>query len=324
MFDFLFSSVAMHPQFLNLVFGLGRQTSSGNDTFTSSYRSQTTHGFDICYNIRFFEPHGRALSDPWSCRQTAIHHKFRAEDGQSIWTVIHPPLLFSQRLEHAQSNQAVHPIALHICYIKASTHNLKAYLECKACELTSLDGKLSVSKPFSDFDTDFSTTQHLHSLKKKLNLALVITQGVSHVLSTLSTHVTDNTSLMRLTPDMDRDIHIEIAQLANDMKSHEATIQNLLTLVTNIDTLNTNILAFKNQDLLLRTTHSLAQLAHASATDTKLTTAIADKTQQDSRVMRIATLIAMIYLPANLVLVSYLSIRPFYFLSVASFCVATG
>lgn len=64
-----------------------------------------------------------------------------------------------------------------------------------------------------------------------------------------------------------------------------------------------NILALCNRDVIIRNGLSLAQLAQTSSADNKVLAIMADKTQKDSRIMRIATLIAMIYLPANLVMV---------------------
>lgn len=63
------------------------------------------------------------------------------------------------------------------------------------------------------------------------------------------------------------------------------------------------MLAFSNQELLIRNGVSLEQLARAAATDNKVLAVMTDKTQKDSRTMRIATIVAMFYLPVNLVVV---------------------
>ncbi len=47
----------------------------------------------------------------------------------------------------------------------------------------------------------------------------------------------------------------------------------------------------------------LAQLAQSDATEKKIMVVLANKTAEDSRTMRIATIVAMFYLPANLVMV---------------------
>jgi hypothetical protein len=55
--------------------------------------------------------------------------------------------------------------------------------------------------------------------------------------------------------------------------------------------------------VLVRNGVLLAQLAQVGAADNKVLATMTDKTQKDSRIMRIATIIAMVYLPANLVTV---------------------
>jgi hypothetical protein len=47
----------------------------------------------------------------------------------------------------------------------------------------------------------------------------------------------------------------------------------------------------------------LTQIALADSAETKAIVSLTDKTSQDSRTMRIATVVAMFYLPANLVMV---------------------
>lgn len=47
----------------------------------------------------------------------------------------------------------------------------------------------------------------------------------------------------------------------------------------------------------------LTQIAQADSIETKVMVSLADATARDSRMMRIATVIAMVYLPASLVMV---------------------
>ncbi|KAF7527348.1 hypothetical protein G7054_g10483 [Neopestalotiopsis clavispora] len=63
-----------------------------------------------------------------------------------------------------------------------------------------------------------------------------------------------------------------------------------------------NILTFHSQELHLNNSFKLAQLAQADAAGRKEMAVLADLTFRDSRAMRIATAIAMIYLPINLVM----------------------
>lgn len=64
-----------------------------------------------------------------------------------------------------------------------------------------------------------------------------------------------------------------------------------------------NILTFRGQELQYENSLKLTQLAEADAVENKDMAILADLTYRDSRTMRIATVIAMFYLPANLVMV---------------------
>ncbi|EMD63275.1 hypothetical protein COCSADRAFT_38139 [Bipolaris sorokiniana ND90Pr] len=310
MFNYIIASVGTPPQFLKIVLGLGQRTSSGYESFTTFYRSFMTpvgsepnvvaNGFDISYNIRYFEPHGRQLQDPYSCRQSGIHHKFYFQGSRSTWIIIQPPQLFNEDLQQTDSQDKSHPLALHVRLIKSATYYFKEYLSFKASQLGLMDAKLSISKPYAEFDTDFSTSQALHLLKKQLLLALEVVDGVSRITQKLLIHLCDPRTFSNVLSQIN--MKLDLGQISSDMEGHKATIRHLLQVVESIGALNRDILALRNQELLVQNSHVLSQLAQASANESKSITAMTNKTQQDSRVMRIATVIAMVYLPANLVL----------------------
>ena len=130
---------------------------------------------------------------------------------------------------------------------------------------------------------------------------------------------------MRLSPSSRSMFQAELEQISNEMKSHRSVTNSLIrrsedlrltvsqtthlqVLGVVIDTTkNEHIIALKNQDILIRNGVALARLAQLAAADNRVIMRMADKTRQDSRTMRIATIVAIVYLPANLVTVwSYL------------------
>lgn len=64
-----------------------------------------------------------------------------------------------------------------------------------------------------------------------------------------------------------------------------------------------DILRLHGRELMHHNSMELTRIAYAQSVETKLMVSLADRTRQDSRTMRIATVIAMLYLPANLVMV---------------------
>ena len=90
---------------------------------------------DICYNLRYFELNGRQPSNPWSCRQSAVHQKYFISDGYSAWTVIHPSESFRARLSSAYTTSSSHPMQFHISYIRSSLRFWRDYLNYQNAQL---------------------------------------------------------------------------------------------------------------------------------------------------------------------------------------------
>jgi dUTPase len=64
-----------------------------------------------------------------------------------------------------------------------------------------------------------------------------------------------------------------------------------------------SIISFRNQDLLAENGAQLHRIAESNSREARLMADTANLVYKDSRTMRIATTIALIYLPANLVMV---------------------
>lgn len=109
---------------------------------------------ELSYNLRHYELHGRDLKDPWSCRHTAIHHRYSLENGQSTWIMIQSPKVFRQNLgsllaelSARASYRDEHPLTLHIRYLMSSGVNLRKYLNYINDNLTIL----ACFPPYSPF-----------------------------------------------------------------------------------------------------------------------------------------------------------------------------
>lgn len=150
------------PYFLHFVVGMGRKFSSKDEDFMSCYSTFsagkgrlvcgpnnnkatsgdslwgqsslvcTSAGYllnasqlpELCYNIRYFEQHGRDLEDPWSCRQSALHHSFSPVSKQSTCVIIQPPEVF-EPIEDSER----YTMSLHIRYVSAGLANWRQYLD---------------------------------------------------------------------------------------------------------------------------------------------------------------------------------------------------
>lgn len=104
-------------------------------TLTSSVRlnfaNPTGVFIALSYNIRQFERHGRDLDDPWSCRQSAIHHRlvFSGTDCvQSSIVIIQPPEAIQQDLVQPNSHRNSHPMDVHLRFLHRGLLNWREYL----------------------------------------------------------------------------------------------------------------------------------------------------------------------------------------------------
>ncbi|ETS86983.1 hypothetical protein PFICI_00811 [Pestalotiopsis fici W106-1] len=94
----------------------------------------------------------------------------------------------------------------------------------------------------------------------------------------------------------------ELRGISTELQHYTETTKKLLNFSEDIRSMYDDILKFRGQELLHDNGVRLAQIAQADSVENKTMLSLADKTAQDSRTMRIATLIAMVYLPANLVM----------------------
>ncbi|RSL59343.1 hypothetical protein CEP54_007270 [Fusarium duplospermum] len=98
------------------------------------------------------------------------------------------------------------------------------------------------------------------------------------------------------------DLDLEIRNIAGELTSCRQIVKKQLELSSDLGILYDDILKSQGQELLHSNGLKLAEIAGQDSTETKAMVSIADKTYQDSRTTRIMTVIALIYLPANLVL----------------------
>ncbi|KAI1074716.1 hypothetical protein F5B20DRAFT_562757 [Whalleya microplaca] len=310
------------PHFLKLVMGLGSKLSSQDEDFMSCYSQFSTQGqdqipcnnvdaktnrnyklsADLCYNIRHFERHGRPLEDPWSCRQSAIHQKYNLSTDQSNWIVIHPPLRFAASFKRNVTSGVTHPMDVHIHYLSAGVVYWRDYLNYIAGRLKGLDEEITIFKPYSEFEVNFSSKQQVHYIQQKLHHARSILANTSNTIKTISKHEETVAKMCNLPLSVHQVFQRELHNISNELGSHKQTARKLLSSSQDIGWMYDDIMKFHGQELLHNNGLQLAQIAQNDSSETKIMTTIANKTYQDSRTTRIATVIAMFYLPANLVI----------------------
>ncbi|KAI9775958.1 MAG: hypothetical protein M1839_000657 [Geoglossum umbratile] len=306
MFRFICFKLQIDPQFLDVVFGFCYRTASHDRTFMCLYKSVISKDelLDIGYNLRFFEPNGdtRKGADPWSCRQSAVYQKLFPLTSRSVWMVIQPPLSFPGSLHDHRFGNGAHPLALHIRYIRACMLHWRDYINQKDSELLIITGKLSSTRPLNQFEVDFFTLQKIIALRKKLYLALTIVDGNTKIISDLTSYAAAVSQTLRLDSLLCQSLTVKFGQVIAEMETYKSAVKMLLSLTEDLSVANQNVLALRNQELLINNGALLMELGRAAASDNRALSKMTDNTMKDSRTMRIATVVAMFYLPANIVM----------------------
>ncbi|KAI0383443.1 hypothetical protein F5Y04DRAFT_278620 [Hypomontagnella monticulosa] len=312
------------PFFLHFVIGMGLKFSSKDEDFMSCYstfvpnnncltfhpsrteRKVGPHG-GICYNIRHFERHRRDLQDPWSCRQSALHQSFSAASKQPIWVIIQPPEVFDLAVDSAP-----HPMALHLRYLHAALANWRDYLDSFAQRFRVLNQQIAIPNPYEKFKINFSHEQHLHNHRGKLHHARSILTNTKNIINTIAEHESVVAQMLSLDPAMHDEFQRKLCSISREVDHYIETSHKLLRVSDDLRTMYSNILSFYGQELQHDASLKLGHIAQADADGNRDMAVLADLTFKDSRSMRIATAIALFYLPVNLVMSFFSSTLVWY------------
>ncbi|KAF1847232.1 uncharacterized protein K460DRAFT_352398 [Cucurbitaria berberidis CBS 394.84] len=292
MFKYLCFTLEIHPRFLDIAFGFCRRTATYDQTFTCYHMTPPirTCPVNICYNIRFFEPNGCPDRDSWSCRQSAVHHRVFPDESHSVWTIIQSPTLFRASLEGQHLASENHPLALHARYIRSCIYYWRQYLNEKDSSLVTL------------VELGFSTIQDILFIRDKMHHVLTILDGTLNVLKLISSSAITLGDMTNISCSICMNIGAEFDQISADLESHRLAAKRILAISKDLILVNQNVLNIRNQEYLIQSSHLQTQLGEAAASENRILSSISESMGKDSRTMKIATVVAMFYLPANLVM----------------------
>lgn len=259
-------------------------------------------GFQVCYNLRYFEKHGRDLQDPWSCRQSVVHHRHRFSNALSSWIVVQPSIRWQTALDDVHMNVIVHPLSLHLRSLSSAIANNWEYLEYLSAQLLFLDKRAAFPKPLAKFDFDFTLNQKVHSIRKRLHHVITILDGTQRTVVALSSLSKAFQELGGIPTPVHDAFNRELSYISRSLEAYHSTTKELLNLSSDVKSTINSIIDFRNQGLLTENGAQLHRIAENNSRETRLMADTANLTYKDSRTMRIATVIALIYLPANLVM----------------------
>ncbi|PVI08330.1 hypothetical protein DM02DRAFT_722620 [Periconia macrospinosa] len=320
MFNTLASSISMFPPFMDFLSTFGFKLRAEDENF-QCYHKCITRESSICdtvefmYNIRYPAKHGRNIQDPWSIRNTAVYQKYNCEQRSCIWVMLQPSevdyQLISRWNEHSQDSYYQGKISstIRLSLLWNAAHNWRPYMNYLESELSTLEEKALFSKVDEktkiDFSVAFSDNQNIQHLRQRmrathsaLSATLDVTRGYEQMLCGNKSPI----------------MHAYKASMKSSLRSYQAylrnyirTARNLLDSSTEISNILVHMLDYRNDDVLIRTNEAshansehMRTIAAAAHQENKAIVALAEKSSNDSRVIRILTFVTIFYLPASL------------------------
>ncbi|KAI1147688.1 hypothetical protein F4825DRAFT_471192 [Nemania diffusa] len=203
--------------------------------------------------------------------KSALHHSFTDGSSQSIWVVVQPPEVFNLTIGHS-----FHPMALHLRYLHAAIANWREYLDFFSQRFTLLNQQIAIPSLYHKLKIT-SSHQQLHHLKGKLHHARTIFMNTRATINIIATFENSIAQEKRALPDIHDEFQLKLNNISREVDNYILTTDKLLRISDDLKSMYSDILALQGQELQRETSF------------------------KDSRSMRIATAIAMFYLPVNLV-----------------------
>ncbi|KAF7552679.1 hypothetical protein G7Z17_g4179 [Cylindrodendrum hubeiense] len=162
--------------------------------------------------------------------------------------------------------------------------------------------QVTFQKPIAEFEFDFNFNQSAQGLRRKLYRMKTVLEGTLRTLSAIHSQAKEIEKQRNVTPELHDLFLRELDSISRDLKSHCSTAEELLNISADIKSTIHSIINFKNQDILNHNEVQLKVIAEKSVSDSESVKLLSELSYKDSRTMRITSVIALIYLPTNLVL----------------------
>ncbi|KAF2468701.1 uncharacterized protein BDR25DRAFT_357066 [Lindgomyces ingoldianus] len=271
---------------------------------------------EICYNVRYAEPNGRSQGSPWSLRQMGVYHAFCKTDRTSVWVFIQPSTNFRSNFDSMCQNDSLQQVLkdsgcmfLHEHVFSILGLHWHAYLQFLQEKLNGLVLLFSIWACFSkvggkrnwDYEVSFADCQELQLLEKKSQRTRRILD--SHVEVLRRYRVFSCLGLKRNPHELRR-----VEEIMSQLMLHRRSVSGMISRSAGIDKLLARIMEFRGNELL----HSnervmqdhlecLRSIATYSQKENEGMVSVSLQLREDSRAMKVLTMIATTYLPATLI-----------------------
>ncbi|KAH6713197.1 hypothetical protein BKA61DRAFT_71586 [Leptodontidium sp. MPI-SDFR-AT-0119] len=296
--------------FVDFVRAFGFKASHSDENFGGYSRQlhgregQESIHLELCYNIRYPEQVGRDSEYSWVLRHMAVYHNYSPETSSSKWIVLQPSRPIESKLESIlQGAGGLDCTAMVNLMILTSTEaNWRAYIKHLESEINSFNEKACCSRVGKtaphDYSVAFSDSQELQVSRERLLKARSVIESSIESSIGIEAHLND---LGEFSEDPNKkSSQLELQNLRSRMRSHIRALERLLEVSSGTSNLLLKVMDFRNDESVRRSAANTQAILHATRQESEHMSAIAQRTQVDSRSMKIMTSVAIAYLPANL------------------------
>jgi hypothetical protein len=245
---------------------------------------------------------------PWSDRKIGIYHKYDQSMQSSTWIILRPtagasrfPELFANRAK--SSVLAPHLVLFHLA-AQAWTEYLR-YLESEVRKISRnarMDASTERRGQALDASIAFSNVQRLqyqceliHDAKSTLRSTIKVLHGLKMLRKNISQFWFPYDKSWRHLSRADDRLKVGVSRLSTCLKWAE----DMLDQAKQVSNLTSLLLSYRQTQAITANTTRMEQMANASQQDERLLLELTWATKRDSMVMKITTVITMVYLPGT-------------------------
>ncbi|QDS74805.1 hypothetical protein FKW77_002238 [Venturia effusa] len=264
---------------------------------------EATRGFECAYGFRYaFRKDDE--SEPWTVRQTAVYQRLDAKRNQTVWVLIgastETALLVQKHLERSSCGPEDHPFLLHSFIIENSLGNWRWYILDLTQQVQDMADTIALSDVAGqdssrrvEISVSFSDRQKLKTLEDKiLNLRTMLESSMLTIAS-LRSRLSSLEDAGK--PEEDKvSVLDHLAEASDQTSLYLIKVDVLRKQVKGAATLLSDILTYDNA-------FNLKVLAQEARKDNMAMIGLSEQAVEDSRAIRIITIITVVFLPATVV-----------------------
>ncbi|KAF8537378.1 hypothetical protein BDD12DRAFT_982194 [Trichophaea hybrida] len=304
--------------FLDYVQAFGLKTREEDENFCG-YHRRIYNGMENRSGISY-EQHGRGGTgtSAWSIRQLAVYVQYDTQTRRSRWLLLQPGEKIKCAISRFLKDPTIEkcfsedPMILHSLFFNVTEKNWRAYINVLEEALAELEDRALYARVGDqtprrhDFPVSFMNSQMIQRLCRKLIKVSGIIESSLEVATGYELHCKD---LARLgVGGGDPSLLVEVEIYAARMRDHRGSIAALLQRAQGGLKLYWQILDYRNDENIYKITEAMRQnsdtmrvLAASAREDNEAIGRLAEKSQKDSRAVKVLTYVALMYLPAQLV-----------------------